>query len=258
MGGFNWSLNDGIGALGVAAGAGVAGGFGTPSSSSGNGTSDTTTNATSSTNQSLSSLLATLSQLNGKTASTTTSTGTTTGGYATPGATNLSNQVGSQYANLAQSSTNLQPYESQQVEQINQNSNSQSQAQQAALAARGLSTSPVAGTVAAQTQAQRVGQISNLESSIPLLQQQLTTQNLSAANSYLANAPKTQAVTGTQDQTGTTSQTGSTTQTGSQTGTGSTNSSGTQDTTTTQQQKASSGGGVGGILSGVLGALSFL
>jgi hypothetical protein len=205
---------------------------------------------------SLSTLLQTLSNISGKTASTGTQTGTTVGGYASPAATALSSQLANQYSNLANKSTNLQPYAAQQIQNINTNSQAQTQAQQAALAARGLSTSPVAGTVAAQTEASRVGQVTNLQQQLPLLQQQLQLQNLGAGNSFLANAPKTQAVTGTTAQTGTSSQTGNTSQSGTQTGSSSniTQQQGTEN----QQQQTSSGGGfwkfLGGLFSGAAAA----
>ena len=244
--------NNQYGAIQVGLG-GAAGLIPTPTSTSGSSSSSTTGNTD------IQSLLHTLSQIYGTQSqqgtSTGTTTGTTTGGYATPGATNLSNSLASAYGAIAQP-TNLSPYEAQQTQQINTNSGATDQAQQAALAARGLSTSPVAGAVAANTQAQRVGQITNLQQQIPLLQQQLNLQNLSAGNSYLANAPKTQTQVGTT--AGTTNQVGTTTQTGDTSQTGSTQQNSTQQNNTVSNQQQKANGGLGGLFGGLGAVLSLL
>jgi hypothetical protein len=240
---------------------GAAGFFPTPSG--GSGTSATQSNSTTGFSQSLQTLLNTLSQISGKTSqqgtSTGTTSGTTTGGYANQGDQNLSTKLSSAFSNLT-TAPDLTGYQAQQTEGINKNSQLQGQAQQEALAARGLSTSPVAGAVAAGNESQRVGQISNLQASIPLLSNQLSLANLSAGNSYLANAPKTSATTGTQTgstaQTGTSDQTQSTNQTGSQTGSGGSTTLANSNTQTTQQQKA--GGGLGGLFGGLGSVLAGL
>jgi hypothetical protein len=222
----------------------------------------------------------------GQSTNTGTSTGTTTGtqsgfvtgGYAAPGAATLSDQLARQYASLASKAPDLSGYLASQTSGINRNTALLDQAQQASLAARGLSTSPVAGSVAAQTQANRVGQITNLQEQIPLLSNQLALANMASAGGYLASAPRTQAnlgtTTGTQtgstQQVGTTQQAGTQTQAGTTTGggqssgqssqatTGSQQSTGTQDTTTNVQQQQKKGGGFGNFLSGFAGALATL
>jgi epidermal growth factor receptor substrate 15 len=228
-------------------GGGLAGAIPTTSSGTTSGSS-TGQSSTVNSNQ-LSSLLSTLSQISGATQQSGTSAGTTTGGYASPGAQQLNTQLASQYAKLAAQPTNLQPYEAQQQQNINQSTNATSANQQAAMAARGLSTSPVSGAVAAQTAAQGQAQSVQLQQSLPLLQQQLLTQNLGAANSFLANAPKTQQTTGTQTQAGTQTQTGNTSQTGTQTqnGSSSTVQAGSSNTATNTSQ----GGGIGGLFQGL-------
>jgi hypothetical protein len=226
---------------------GAAGAFPTPTSTSGTTTGNSTTNSSSN----IQSLLNTLSTIQGQQNQNTTAqqNQTTTSGYATPGATNLSNSLANAYSQISQP-VNLSPYEAQQTANINT-------AQQAALAARGLATSPVSGAVEANTQQARVGQITNLQQQIPLLQQQMNLQNLGAGSNYLATAaPKTSTTAGTSGQqvAGTTTQTGNTSQTGNTTQTGQQNTQSTQQT----QQQQKSGGGIGGFLGGLGGVLASL
>jgi hypothetical protein len=236
---------------------GLAGLFPTPTTTNSTTTGSSTTGTL--TDQQIATLLSTLSSIQGTQAQQQSgaTTGISTGGYATPGATNLSGQLAGTYSSIAQP-TNLAPYESQQIAQINQNANSQNSSQQAELAARGLSTSPVSGAVAAQTQAGRVAQTTSLEESLPVLQQQLTLQNLGAGTSYLAGAPKTQNTGGTT--TGTT--TGQTSQTGTTSQIGNTSQSGSQNTnvnsTSTTQQNQEAGGGLSGLFGGLGSVLASL
>lgn len=217
---------------------GLAGLFSKPktqtTTSSGSSTGSESSSGFGNTN----SLLDLLSKLSG------TSTGTTTSGYSTPEAQSLSDQLVKQFGGLAQSSVNLAPYEASQVSQINRNSQLLGKSQQEALAARGLSTSPIAGSVAANTEAGRVGQITNLQQSLPLLQQQMLAQNLNSAGGFLSTIPRTTSSTGTQEQTSTGQQTGNTFSSQSQQG----NQSGTTNSTSTTN--GSEGGGVGGALGG--------
>lgn len=250
-------FNSDAGQAGLVGLGGLAGLFPTPTTTNSTTTGSSTTGTL--TDQQIQSLLSTLSQIQGTQAQQQagTTTGTSTGGYATSGATNLSTNLAGAYGAIAQP-TNLAPYQSQQIAQINQNSNATGQAQQAELAAKGLSTSPVSGAVAAQTTAQRTGQITSLDESLPLLQQQLTLQNLGAGTSYLAGAPKTQATGGTT--TGTT--TGQTSQTGTTSQTGNTSESGSQNTnvnsTSTTQQNQETGGGLSGLFGGLGSVLASL
>lgn len=137
----------------------------------------------------------------------------------------LLNQLTNQYSHLAQTGVNLQPYQIQQQQQINNNSNIAAKASQESLAARGLAGSPVAGTVAANQDAGRINQITNLQQSIPLLQNQMNLSDLGAAAGFASSIPH-----GT-DTSGNTSNT-------------------TNSTTQTQQ-----GGGAGGFLGGLGKAL---
>jgi hypothetical protein len=118
----------------------------------------------------------------------TPASGTTTPNL-TPENEALLSQLGAQYSHLASTGVNLEPYQQQQEQGINTNSNIQAQAAQQALAARGLANSPVSGAVAANEAQQRTGQITNLQQSIPLLQNQLQQQNLNAAAGFTASIP---------------------------------------------------------------------
>lgn len=256
-GGLNFNALSGIlPILGGAAGA-------IPTPTSGNSSTQSNSSGTSSFSQQLQTLLNTLSTISGKTSqqgtSTGTTTGTTTGGYANANDADLSGKLSQAFSQLTKA-PDLSGYQAQQTEGINKNSEFQGQAQQEALAARGLSTSPVAGAVAANTEGQRVGQISNLQASIPVLSNQLALANLSAGNSYLANAPKTSTNVGTQTgstaQTGTSDQTQNTNQSGVQTGVGSTATTNNSTQNTQQQQK--SGGGLGGLFGGLGSVLAGL
>lgn len=222
--------------------AGAAGAIPTPSSTS--GSSASTSNTNTSGRQDFQNTLDQLNKLIGSQSSTAS------GGYATPGATSLSNQLVNQFSSLANQPTNLKPYEDQQINQINRNSQSTDQSQQEALAARGLATSPIAASVAAGNQANRVGQITNFQQGLPLLQQQLLSQNLNSAGGFLNTQPKSQTTTGTQEQS----------QTGTQTGTGTGTSTGSQDQNTNQNsnQKTATGGGAGGFLGGLTSILASL
>lgn len=247
--------------LGLAGLGGAAGAF--PTNTTTNGNSSTTSSGTSSFSQNLQTLLNSLSTISGQTSQqggqSGTSTGLTTGGYADAGSRQLSDQLATAFSGLTKA-PDLTGYQAQQTEGINRNSQLLGQNQQQELAARGLSTSPVAASVAAGTQAGRVGQITNLQQSIPLLSNQLALANLGAGNSFLANAPKTSSTvgsnTGTNFQTGTSQQVGTTSQTGSQVGAGSTQQN--QNSSTTQQQQQKQGGGFGQFLGGLGGVLASL
>lgn len=249
--GFGLSGNEMSGLLALL-GAG-AGGFGT--STSGTSSTSSSQNGMTTFTQNLQSLLSSLSQISGSSNQQGQQTGTTTSGYANQGDQNLSNQLAIQFAGLTKA-PDLTGYEAQQAQQINSNSKLAGDAQQEALASRGLSTSPVAGSVAATQEGSRIGQISNLQASIPLLSNQLALSNLGAANSFLANAPKTSTTSGTSSQQGTTQQSQSTNQSGTQSGSGSTAINNTSQSNTASNQKA--GGGAGGIFGGLGSILASL
>jgi Chaperone of endosialidase len=119
------------------------------------------------------------SQGTSNTTGTTTQQGTSvTNPNISPQLQALLNQIMQQAGGLQ--TPNLSGYQAQQTQQINQASNLQSQAVQNIMAARGLSTSPVAGTTQANIAAQRQSQLVNLQESLPLLLQQLQIQNLTA------------------------------------------------------------------------------
>lgn len=102
----------------------------------------------------------------------------------------LLSQLGAQYSHLAQTGVNLQPYQEQQENNINNNANLVAQSSKEALAARGLADSPVSGVVASNENQNRVAQITGLQQSIPLLSNQLQLANLGAASQFTASIPR--------------------------------------------------------------------
>lgn len=119
----------------------------------------------------------------------------------------LINQFTSGAASLYNQSTNMAPYTASGLQQINNTANASATAENANLAARGLSFSPAAATAQTQGRQAQAGQQSQFLNSIPLLQRQLQQQSLGQLMQAFQVIP-----TGS---TGTTSQTG--TQTGTQT-----------------------------------------
>lgn len=116
-------------------------------------------------------------------------------------------------------STNLQPYEAQGEQQINQNSKLADQVSQNTLASRGLEYSPTAAVTENQNQLSRIGQISQFQNSIPLLQRQLQQQSLSGLVSAFSALPTNRSVTGSSSQSSSSSgtSTGVNTQSGNPT-----------------------------------------
>lgn len=216
---------------------GIAGGLAgaAPVNTTGSSSGSTISSST------IQSLLNTLSQLQSQQASTSATTPT-----LSPAAQQFQSNLINQYSNL-QGQTNLQPYQAQQTQNINTAANMQSQAVNNIMAARGLSTSPVAGTSQANIQAQRFGNITNLQQSIPLLQQQLGLQTLGAGTSLFSQVPR--------GSTTSTSATGS--QTGSTYQTGNTNTTGQQNTQNNYQQQQG-GGAMSGFAGGLAGLLAGL
>lgn len=97
---------------------------------------------------------------------------------------------------LYNSSTDLKPYTASGISQINANSDLTSKILDQTLASRGLTYSPAAAVAKNQNTISRVGQVSNFENSIPLLQRQLQTQALSGLDSAFSVLPTDRSVTG--------------------------------------------------------------
>jgi hypothetical protein len=256
---------------------GVAGGFGTPSSSSTNFSNSSTTNSNYNNflNSLLNSLQNTSSATNTQGASSGVGTTDVTNAAKTVTGTNFNPATQALLAKLTQSYTglsnpNLSGYQSQQLQQIGQQGNLAQQAAQQVMANRGLSTSPVSATTAAGIAQNTGNQMNQFNESIPLLQNQYALQNLGAASGFLQGLPSllgtTTGTTGSQqgqstqnnNTVGQTTNVGQTTgqttsgQTGGGTSWGATSSSGSQNT------KSSQGGGIGGIAGGIGGVLAGL
>jgi hypothetical protein len=190
--------------------------------------------------------------------SLTKTTGTsTTAPNLSPAASSLVDKLIGQYSKLSQP-LDLTGYTANQIRNINTNSDINSKVADQILASRGLSTSPISGTVAAGNQQNRMGQISNLEGSIPLLQQQLQTQNLQQAANFAGMLPGLFGQTTNMSQTGQTSTTGTQTASGIQTGSTSSTTGQQTNYNNQQQQQQQQGGGVGAGISGFLSTLMLL
>lgn len=228
------------GAIATGIGAGAAGAIPTPSS--GNYSSNTNTSSNTVNSQQLQQLIQQLIQSQQQTQQTQTTTPVLDPQTQALLASLLSRAGGIQVPSLG-------GYVGQQTQQINQNTNAQQGAVDAILASRGLSTSPVAGTVDANIQQNRLNQITQLGEQAPLQLNNVQLQNLLAQLQLFGAIPKGVTTTGTGTTTGTTGTTGITGTSGISTS----NTYGQQNTSGTQQQQQ--GGGVGGGLSGVIATL---
>lgn len=215
-------------------------------------TASTTTGATN-TQLDLNTLLNTINSIIGSTSQTTTPN-------LSPETQNLISNLTSRYMSLQRPS--LTGYTAQQTQNINNNANLQKQALDNIMASRGLATSPVSGTAQAGVEAQRIGNITNLQQSVPLMQNQLDLSNMGAAANFMSMIPHGTTTTGTSTQQQTGQQTGQQSQTGvtnmaQNTGT-SAHSEGASNTQQQQQQQQKSGGGIGGLVGGIGGIIASL
>jgi Chaperone of endosialidase len=210
----------------LTAAGGIAGAF--PQNTTTSGSSSGNTNLTSNASA-LSSILNNVNLQQGQTTST----------QLDPATQAFLTQLMSGYTGLANTGTDMSGYTGSGLSSINQTFNGAQTNADQSLAARGLSTSPVAAAATANIQAARAGQQSQFLNSIPLIQNQLRQANLGSAANFFSMVPKTVSTMGTQ--TGTTSQIGNQSQAGNS----------VQNQSSNQNYKQSSGGGVGGFLSGL-------
>jgi hypothetical protein len=129
-----------------------------------------------------------------------------------------------------QSGTNMAPYTSQGLQQIQGQGTANSKAIANNLAARGLSYSPAAGNAMTQNTLNTGGQMNSFLQGVPLLQRQLQQGNLQQLMQAFSTMPTGVTSTGTGEASGT--------------------SSGTSTTNGTQTQSTP-----GGLLSGLFGGL---
>lgn len=172
----------------------------------------------------------------------------------------LINKLTGAYSNLR--TPDMGGYQAAGLANINRNADLQSQSVNNIMAARGLSTSPVAATSAANVESQRFGDTTSFMNTIPLLAYQQNLANLGAAGQFASSVPYGTTTTGQSSQTG--QQVG-----GGGQGSSSTNTQGSQfnqgsqnynktNTTQDQTQKKSSGGGWAGTLAGLAGVAASL
>lgn len=220
-----WSSNPWL-AGGITAASGIAGAMPQTSTTTGNFNNTTSGSSVSNAAQSL------LNNINlGQTQQTTQ--------QLSPEAQAFLDQLTQQYSNLANTGVDMSGYTGSGLANINSSFQGAQNNVDASLAARGLSTSPVAAAATSGIQAQRAGQQSQFLNSIPLLQNQLRLGNLGAAGEFFSQIPRNVLQTGTQ--TGYTSSTGNMSQ----------DSSMNQTQSGSSTQKTTSGGGLAGLLGGI-------
>jgi len=203
------------------------------------------------THDDLAAFLNSLTQ--GTTSGSTTGTSTTNPNLS-PGHQALIDQLLQRYKSITTPS--LSGYQAQQIGNINNTSNIQSQAVQNLMASRGLATSPVSGAAGAEIEQNRLNQITQLNQGLPLLQHQLDLGNLQAASNFQSSIPH--GTTTTSSGTSLVDQLSKVLQNSGSTNSSVANTSGTSQQNTNQQQNTSAGGGIGGLAGGLGAVLASL
>lgn len=102
----------------------------------------------------------------------------------------LLDRLTANYSQMTQP-VDLRGYQAGGIQDINRSSDLQQEALKNVMAARGVSTSPVAASGAGSVESGRFGAITHFNQGLPLLQTQLNNENLGAATSFLSMVPKT-------------------------------------------------------------------
>ncbi|MGH7239689.1 MAG: hypothetical protein ACREHG_06440, partial [Candidatus Saccharimonadales bacterium] len=201
----------------------------------------TPSSGSSSTNSNTNSLINTLAQVLGKTSNQSTGS-TTSSSTLSPEAKAILAHIVPSAESLV--SPNLNQYESSQIGNINQGYNDASQKANEELAARGLSTSPISSVVANNINSARLGQISNLQGQIPILQNELTSSGIGNLTNILGMLPRSTTTSSNASNAGFSNATNSQQENAQNTG------------TQNVQQQQKKGGGVSGFLGGLGTALA--
>jgi hypothetical protein len=145
-----------------------------------------------------------------KTATNINSSGTQTTGGTTSASTTpnlsaeqsqLSNQFGEALMNQYNQGTNIQPYEASGLQNIQSSNQAAQKATQNQIAARGLSFSPAAQTAETAQNINAGNQTSSFLNSLPLLQRQLTSQNIGQLINGFSALPTAVSSQGASNQT---------------------------------------------------------
>ena len=113
-----------------------------------------------------------------------------------PAFTPLRDKVLQMYMDRLQQPTSLAGYEAQGTGNINNVYRLGQQSLSNSLTARGLSTSPVAGSGMATLESGRLGEVANLQNQMPLLERQYANEDLTNAMRMLAMQPYGSSSTG--------------------------------------------------------------
>ena len=119
----------------------------------------------------------------------------------------LANQFGEGLINQYNQGTNLQPYEASGLQNIQSSNAAAAKATNNQIAARGLSFSPAAATAETAQNINAGNQTSSFLNSLPLLQKQLTSQNLQQLIGGFSALPTAVSSNGTSNQTQTSNST---------------------------------------------------
>lgn len=122
------------------------------------------------------------------------------------------------------------------------------------LAARGLASSPTAAVTNAGIDASRIGQQTQVQNTLPQVEQAYNTQNLNNLSGVLSQLPRNSTTQSNQQQ----QQTSNSNQSGSGTSNSTMNGNSNTNTNSNQQTQAGPSGGFSGLLNGVGSALGAL
>lgn len=145
-----------------------------------------------------------------KKTTTDTTQNSSTVANLTPEQQQLIATIGQGYNNNLNYATDINGYQAQGEQNINQSADAASKISSNVLAARGLSYSPYAGFIGTQNAQNRTNQLAQFNNTIPLVQQQLRNQSLQGLQDLFSSQPKNSSSSGTTNtvQTGPPNQTG--------------------------------------------------
>jgi hypothetical protein len=208
-------------------------------------TGTSNTNQTSGSNTTLDQIIKNLTQ-------SQTQATSTTGPNLTPGYQSFINQVLGKYSGMmGQAPITQEQYTTPLIQGINQNADIQTKSANNIMAARGLSTSPVAATTEANIDAQRMRGINQTLVGAPMAVQQMNTQAMAPMANIMSMLPGLSGTTTQQTGTGTISE-------NNVTDTNTTNRGQTTGSTNQTGNVTNTAGGLGDAFGGLGAILAYL
>ena len=126
----------------------------------------------------------------------------------------IKNYLLGNFINRAQQDEDVTPWYQQGIKSINSGANMRSRLLSSNLAARGLSSSPMAAYAQRADDSQRIGDIVNLENQMPILKRQLQQESLQNLANFWGKLPVGQTSSGFASSQGTSTSSGTSTGTG--------------------------------------------